>query len=121
MARVLVADDEPRLRAAVHAFLKIAGHTVRECHSAHAVLEVLEKDAFDALLLEPRLTPRVEHFVQAARVYRPALVVIASSSVADSEHPGVIAAGVDACLSKVRLVVELLPTLQRCLAARGVQ
>ena len=57
--RVLIVDDDERLRQYVRANLELEGYTVREAASAQEGLEALEEEAPDLILLDVMM-PRVD-------------------------------------------------------------
>ena len=52
MARILLADDDPILRATAGAYLTDAGHDVREACDGVAALQRLGQETFDLLILD---------------------------------------------------------------------
>jgi DNA-binding response OmpR family regulator len=55
MARILVADDEPHIRALVSLLLQRAGHTVIEAPDGATALEMIERERPDLAILDTRL------------------------------------------------------------------
>jgi CheY-like chemotaxis protein len=53
--RILVADDEANIRAALSRFLDKAGHSVVTVDSGTGALEAVAKHAFDAIFLDIRM------------------------------------------------------------------
>src|SRR5215212_8214639 len=51
-ARILVADDEPRLRLALRSCLEAEGHTVEEASDGLQALDAIERDLPDVMLLD---------------------------------------------------------------------
>jgi two-component system nitrogen regulation response regulator NtrX len=54
--RILVVDDEPGVRSALEAILVDEGFRVRSVESGEEGLEELDREPYDALLLESRTT-----------------------------------------------------------------
>jgi len=65
--RVLVVDDDPRLREYVRVNLEAAGYAVREAASAAAGLAALERELPDLILLDVMM-PRVDGWEMLRRV-----------------------------------------------------
>ncbi|MEW5875973.1 MAG: response regulator, partial [Candidatus Zixiibacteriota bacterium] len=58
IGRILVVDDEPRMTASVKALLDSEGHETTEAHSGEAAIDLLQRCAFEVVLVDVRM-PRV--------------------------------------------------------------
>jgi CheY-like chemotaxis protein len=90
--RILVVDDEPRMRDVAAGVLARAGYRVTEAESPERALEMLAGAAepFDLLLTDivmPRIDGRV--LAQRARERRPGLAVLFMTGYADLPPGGV--------------------------------
>lgn len=89
---VLVAEDEPMLRAVVRETLRRAGLTVIEAADGIAGLEVLQSDrAIDVLLTDVKM-PGLNGYqlAEAALSLRPAMRVILMTGYTDEAMPDAI-------------------------------
>ncbi len=50
--RVLIVDDEPRIRSTLEGLLKDEGYTVQTCGSGEEGLDVLQEESFDVMMLD---------------------------------------------------------------------
>lgn len=57
MAKILIVDDEARVREALGIVLKGQGHEVEEAENGGVALEALEKDYIDLLITDLRMEP----------------------------------------------------------------
>jgi two-component system response regulator MprA len=76
-ARVLVVDDEPNVRLALKRSLTLLGYRADEAGSGHQALGLLERTAYDVMLLDIRM-PGIDgiQVMQRARCVRPDLFII---------------------------------------------
>ncbi len=105
MARILVVDDDERIRALIRRGLKKLGHEVVEAGDGAAALERLRADPVD-LLITDLYMPGMEglELIQKARAAWPELDIIAiSGGTADTKFdflPVAESLGADAILPK---------------------
>jgi CheY-like chemotaxis protein len=80
MARILLAEDDPAVRATVRAVLKRLGHEVTEAADGAAAIKQIEAETFD-LVITDVIMPEVEglEVVRAVRSRRPDCPIIAMS------------------------------------------
>ncbi|MFH1942263.1 MAG: sigma-54 dependent transcriptional regulator [bacterium] len=57
--RVLIVDDEPRIRSSVEGLLREEGYVVESCETGEKCLELAQKETFDVVLLDVVL-PRMD-------------------------------------------------------------
>jgi two-component system sensor histidine kinase RpfC len=114
---VLVADDNPVNRRVTAKVLERAGHEARLVGNGEEVLEILEKERFDAVLMDLHMP--VMSGVEAAKMFRyanlgrPHLPIIGFT--ADATLPArerAKEAGMDACLTKPIDPKHLLDTIE---------
>jgi DNA-binding NtrC family response regulator len=82
MARVLVIDDEPHVRAAVSIALKMKGFEVVAVEGGRMGLSEQEKSSFDLVIVDVYM-PNMDgiQFIKALRQRRPNLPIIVMSGV----------------------------------------
>ncbi len=118
--RLLVVEDEPRVRSFVRRGLQEAGFAVDECASGHDALRLAKSHAYDAIVLDLRIPGRsgLEVLGELRREHRcvPVLVVTALGDVGDRVRG--LDAGADDYLVKPFAFTELLARL-RALLRRG--
>jgi len=83
IGRILVVDDEPRMTASVKALLDSEGHETTEAHSGEEAIDLLQRSAFEVVLVDVRM-PRVSGLdvLRAAREQAPERPVIMMTAYA---------------------------------------
>lgn len=77
MSKILIVDDEPRLRKALSLQLQSAGYDVETAEDGKAALELIEQSSFDCVISDLRM-PNLsgEELLQQVQKTNPALAVI---------------------------------------------
>src|SRR5947207_1283697 len=57
MAKILIVDDEARMRETLAIILEGQGYEVEQVGDGHLALEALERDIFDLLITDLRMSP----------------------------------------------------------------
>jgi excisionase family DNA binding protein len=101
--RVLIVDDDPRLREFVRANLEFDGYTVREAGSAEEGLTALEEESPDLILLDVMM-PQMDGWEMLRRVHERhgvgAIPVIMFSGKVEEGADEASARGVQAFIGK---------------------
>ena len=121
--RVLVADDNPTNREVIGKILERGGHTVTLVNDGEYALDALERDRFDAVILD-RNMPGIGG-IQALQALRLMMggrdrlpVIMLSADVTTEAKREALEAGADAFLPKPTEAVRLLEQIQAlCVAA----
>jgi two-component system cell cycle sensor histidine kinase/response regulator CckA len=113
--RILLADDQPGVREAVHMLLSLDGHTVVEAANGKEALEFFQTDRFD-LIITDHAMPQMHGNELAVRIKQAApaqpiiMITAYPERLGSSENP------VDAILNKPfqlddlrRAIARLLP------------
>lgn len=87
MIRVLLVDDEDSFRLSVEMALKMTDQfSVRSCDSGEAAVEILQKDQFDAILLDYKMEDmsglEVLQWMHSQEIQTPAIMITAAGSEA---------------------------------------
>ncbi len=79
MSRVLIIDDEPAIRRAMHGILENEGYTIAEAASAVEAMPMLNNDSFDAIFCDIKM-PQMDgiEFLEKARAITDTPVIIIS-------------------------------------------
>jgi CheY-like chemotaxis protein len=52
MARILIADDDPEIRASLDKLLRMVGHEVQLAKDGHEAVRILETETFDLMITD---------------------------------------------------------------------
>ncbi len=122
--RVLVVEDEARIREIVHLYLDRGGFDVIEAADGHAALVAFDADPPDLVvvdLLLPGLTG--EALVRAIRDVSDVPIIVASAKRGDDDRIGALRDGADDYVTKpfnpVELVERVRAVLRRARPASG--
>ncbi|MGH8671057.1 MAG: putative bifunctional diguanylate cyclase/phosphodiesterase [Burkholderiales bacterium] len=121
--RILVVDDEPRLRDSIHDLLSRRGYAVQGCESGIRARALLGSGAFDLVVLDLFLQDISGHDVMdfiAEREIPTAVVVISGDSAIDSAINALRRGAYD-FIRKPYEVVELLKTVENALLNRRLE
>ena len=79
MSRVLIIDDEPAIRRAMHGILENEGYTINEAPSAIEALPMLHNDTFDAIFCDIKM-PQMDgiEFLEKAKAVTDTPIIIIS-------------------------------------------
>ncbi len=79
MSRVLIIDDEPAIRRAMHGILENEGYTIAEAASAVEAMPMLNNDSFDAIFCDIKM-PQMDgiEFLEKAKTITDTPVIIIS-------------------------------------------
>ncbi len=85
MARILIVDDEEKIRHILSIMLKLKGHQVEEAESGKNALQLLEQSPFDVIITDLRM-PEMDGFELLERVKNsdtplPVIVITAYATV----------------------------------------
>ena len=121
LLRILVVDDEERIRFFLRETLQRDGHIVTEATSGEEALDVLQTESFDVAILDLMLGGRVDgqRVLEAIRWRWPATVTIMMTAhgTLDSAVEA-IQEGVDGYLLKPVKAAEVRRTIREALARR---
>lgn len=121
-ARLLVVDDEPALREALQSSLEFEGYLVETVNDGQAALESLERESYDAVLLDVMM-PRLDGLTACRRLracgnHVPVLMLTARDAVGDRVSG--LDAGADDYLVKPFELDELLARVRALLRRSAV-
>lgn len=123
MARILLADDDPILRATAGAYLADAGHTVSEACDGAVALQLLGQQTFDLLIVDMLMPEKdgLEVILQVRRTDQQVPILAVSSGgrmdVSSLLRPAA-AFGASATMSKPLLRAPLLEMVESLLPRR---
>ncbi len=108
-ARILVVEDESRLRALLRLFLERAGYEVREAEDGRTGLDAFDEHGADLLIVDLML-PRLqgEALIRAIREDSQVPILITSAKRSDVERIAGLRLGADDYLAKPYNVHELV-------------
>jgi two-component system KDP operon response regulator KdpE len=115
-SRILVVDDEPRLRQALRSTLSALGFVVADAESGEAALEILRAERFDLILLDINM-PGISGFetCRAIRARSDASIVMLSVRDRAGDKIEALDAGADGYVTKPFDVNELLARIRATL------
>ncbi|HEX6139092.1 MAG TPA: response regulator transcription factor [Candidatus Limnocylindria bacterium] len=100
-ARILVVEDEPRLRELLRLYLERDGHSVTDVGDGHAALAAFEADGADLVILDLMLPGmQGEAVLEALREAGDVPVLITSARKSDAERIAGLRLGADDYLGK---------------------
>jgi len=118
--RILIADDEPSIVAALNFLLQSYGYEVHVAHDGEEALELVEKCKPDLVLLDVMMPVRSGYEVcQRIRERaggRHVKIIILSAKGRDAEVNRGIAMGADVYVTKPFATRELMTTIRQLLA-----
>ena len=118
--RILIADDEPSIVAALNFLLQSNGYEVHVAHDGEEALELVEKCKPDLVLLDVMMPVRSGYEVcQRIRERaggRHVKIIILSAKGRDAEVNRGIAMGADVYVTKPFATRELMTTIRQLLA-----
>lgn len=123
MAHILLADDDPILRATAGAYLADAGHTVIEASDGVVALQLLGRETFDLLIVDMLMPEKdgLEVILQVRRTDQQ-LPILAVSSGGRMDVSSLLrpasAFGASATMSKPLLRAPLIEMVESLLARR---
>ncbi len=119
-ARILVVEDEARLRGLLRLYLERAGYEVREAADGRAALDAFDEDPPDLLVVDLML-PRLqgEALIRAIREDSHVPILIASAKRSDVERIAGLRLGADDYLPKPFNVHELVERVNAILRRAG--
>ena len=119
-ARILVVEDEERLRALLRLYLERAGYEVREAADGRAALDAFDDDPPDLLVVDLML-PKLqgEALISAIREDSQVPILIASAKRSDLERIAGLRLGADDYLPKPFNVHELVERVNAILRRTG--
>lgn len=123
MARILLVEDEPDIRANLRRFLRLEGHEVIEAENGRTGIEATLAHRPDLIICD-LMMPELDGFsvLQAVRG-NPAtrhirFCFLTASAEKDTQHEG-LAKGADAYITKPFDLAEMRAVLARMLPAHG--
>ena len=119
-ARILVVEDEARLRELLRLYLERAGYAVREAADGRAALNAFDEDPPDLLIVDLML-PKLqgEALIRAIREDSQVPILIASAKRSDVERIAGLRLGADDYLPKPFNVHELVERVNAILRRTG--
>jgi two-component system, NtrC family, response regulator AlgB len=123
MAKLLVVDDDRKIRQTLSAYLETFGHEVRMAESAGEALDLLAAADFDLVLTDHRMAERTGlELLQDIRQRFPDLIVILMTAYATVEGAvGAMKAGAYDYVTKPFSPDQLQRVLERALEVRSLR
>jgi DNA-binding response OmpR family regulator len=119
-ARLLVVEDEPRLRALLRLYLERAGYEVAEAGDGRSALDTFDADPPDLVVVDLMLPGlQGEALIRAIRESSDVPILIASAKRSDMERIAGLRLGADDYLPKPYNVHELVERVHAILRRSG--
>ncbi|MES9861910.1 MAG: EAL domain-containing protein [Candidatus Thiodiazotropha sp. LLP2] len=123
VARILIADDEPRARASLKELLRFSGHEITLAESGREAIELLDSSSFDLILLDLNMPDLNGHKVmEHISLESIDCDIIVISGEATFDHASLaLRKGAQDFLRKPYEPAELLRTISNTLDRRRLQ
>jgi diguanylate cyclase (GGDEF)-like protein/PAS domain S-box-containing protein len=121
--RILVVDDEPRLRRSLKLLLAQPGREVDECATGRQAVEALDRNHYDLVLLDLRLPDMTGLQVMdglLSRPVSPTIIVVSADDVIDSAI-GALRRGAYDFVRKPYQPEELMRTVDNALQRKSLE
>ena len=89
MAKVLICDDEPGLRAVIKRYAKFEGHEVREAGDGAEAVEVCRNESFDIIIMDIMM-PVMDGFSAVKEIRRKSDVPVIMLSARGEEYDKIL-------------------------------
>lgn len=123
MERILVVDDEDKIRAIIRKYGEFEGYEIAEAHDGMEAVEICRKEDFDLIILDVMMPGKsgyeVARELRASRLGTPILMLTARSALED--RIAGLDAGADYYLTKPFDTRELTACVRALLRRQGGQ
>jgi diguanylate cyclase (GGDEF)-like protein/PAS domain S-box-containing protein len=122
-ARILLADDDPRMLDSLRRLLQIYGHQVDTANGGRAALEQLQQQRYDLLLLDLRMPDLSGHDVMQAMATLgiDTLIIVISGETSADDVSRALRAGAYDYLKKPYAPEELVATVNNAIRKRRLE
>ncbi|MBQ1878582.1 MAG: response regulator transcription factor [Erysipelotrichaceae bacterium] len=120
MARLLIVDDEVRIREMIKKYAQFEGHEVDEASDGFTAIEKAESHDYDLIIMDVMM-PELDGFsaVKAIRKFKKTPVIMLSARGEEYDRIHGFEVGVDDYVVKPFSVKELMMRIQAILSRRG--
>jgi len=120
MARLLIVDDEQKIREMIKKYAMFEGHQVMEAADGFTAVELCESNDFDMIIIDVMM-PELDGFstVKAIRRFKQTPVIMLSARGEEYDKIHGFEVGVDDYVVKPFSVKELMMRVQAILSRRG--
>ena len=120
MARLLIVDDEVRIREMIRKYAQFEGHEVDEASDGFTAIEKAENHDYDLIVMDVMM-PELDGFsaVKAIRKFKKTPVIMLSARGEEYDRIHGFEVGVDDYVVKPFSVKELMMRIQAILSRRG--
>ncbi|MBQ7223478.1 MAG: response regulator transcription factor [Erysipelotrichaceae bacterium] len=120
MARLLIVDDEVRIREMIKKYAQFEGHEVDEASDGFTAIEKAENHDYDLIIMDVMM-PELDGFsaVKAIRKFKKTPVIMLSARGEEYDRIHGFEVGVDDYVVKPFSVKELMMRIQAILSRRG--
>ena len=120
MARLLIVDDEQKIREMIKKYAVFEGHQVMEAADGFTAVELCESNDFDMIIIDVMM-PELDGFstVKAIRRFKQTPVIMLSARGEEYDKIHGFEVGVDDYVVKPFSVKELMMRVQAILSRRG--
>lgn len=120
MAKVLICDDEPGLRAVLRRYLQFEGHETTEAENGAEALEAFKKEIFDIIIMDVMM-PELDGFSAVREIRKSSDVPVIMLSARGEEYDKILGfeAGVDDYVVKPFSSKEIMLRISAILRRSG--
>jgi len=121
MARLLIVDDEQKIREMIKKYAVFEGHQVMEAADGFTAVDLCEKNDFDLIIIDVMM-PELDGFsaVKAIRRFKQTPVIMLSARGEEYDKIHGFEVGIDDYVVKPFSVKELMMRVQAILNRRGI-
>ena len=89
MAKILICDDEPGLRAVIKRYARYEGHEVTEANDGHTAVEACRKEPFDIIIMDIMM-PEMDGFTAVREIRKTSDIPVIMLTARGEEYDKIL-------------------------------